>query len=118
MVIPSPVKDFDRVLTRFAPLRNANHQRIEKSRIDFFSFRATSVIFQVAVSLCVGRPEKTRISYGRISSKEPLKELKRAITAALVLIPYDPARETLVICDVSPTGLGGSLFQTTNRFTT
>ena len=39
------------------------------------------------------------------------QDLKAAITAASVLIPYHPERETLIICDGSPAGLGGGLFQ-------
>ena len=42
-------------------------------------------------------------------------DLKDAITTAPVLIPYKPGRETLVICDGSPTGLGGGLFQKTEH---
>ena len=41
------------------------------------------------------------------------KDLKEAISTAPILIPYDPRRETRVICDGSPTGLGGGLFQET-----
>lgn len=48
--------------------------------------------------------------------------LKTAITTAPVLIPYYPEKDTLVICDSSPTGLRGGLFHTahsmgTNRST-
>ena len=43
------------------------------------------------------------------------KDLKAAITAAPVLIPYHPERETLIICDGSPEGLGGGLFQKTGK---
>ena len=39
------------------------------------------------------------------------EDLKKAITTAPVLIPYIPERDTRVICDGSPTGLGGGLFQ-------
>ena len=39
------------------------------------------------------------------------EDLKKAITTAPVLIPYIPERDTLVICDESPIGLGGGLFQ-------
>ena len=42
-------------------------------------------------------------------------DLKKAITSAPVLIPYYPERDTLVICDGSPTGLGGALFQKTQH---
>jgi len=42
-------------------------------------------------------------------------DLKIAITSAPVLIPYDPDRETLVICDGSPTRLGAGLFQKTQH---
>jgi hypothetical protein len=41
--------------------------------------------------------------------------LKKAITSAPVLIPHYPERDTLVICDGSPTGLGGALFQKTQH---
>ena len=37
--------------------------------------------------------------------------MKKAITTAPVLIPYIPEGDTLVICDESPIGLGGGLFQ-------
>ena len=43
------------------------------------------------------------------------KDLKAAITAAPVLIPYHSEHETLVICDGSPEGLGGGLFQKTDK---
>ena len=42
-------------------------------------------------------------------------DLKAAITTAPVLVPYRPERSTLVICDGSPTGLGGGLFQRTQH---
>ena len=35
------------------------------------------------------------------------------MTTAPVLVPYQPGRKTLVICDASPVGLGGGLFQKT-----
>ena len=47
--------------------------------------------------------------------EKAFKDLKAAITAAPVLIPYHPERETLIICDGSPEGLGGGLFQKTNK---
>ena len=41
-------------------------------------------------------------------------DLKNAMTTAPVLVPYQPGRKTLVICDASPVGLGGGrLFQKT-----
>ena len=40
-------------------------------------------------------------------------DLKNAMTAAPVLVPYQPERKTLVMCDASPVGLGGRLFQKT-----
>ncbi|KAK3727737.1 hypothetical protein QZH41_005196 [Actinostola sp. cb2023] len=43
------------------------------------------------------------------------EDLKSAITSAPVLIPFYPERETLIICDGSPTGLGGGLFQKTQH---
>ena len=43
------------------------------------------------------------------------EDLKSAITSAPVLVPYYPERDTLVICDGSPTGLGGGLFQKTQH---
>ena len=43
------------------------------------------------------------------------KDLKAAITTAPVLIPYHPERETLIIYDGSPEGLGGGLFQKTGK---
>ena len=42
-------------------------------------------------------------------------DLKDAITSAPVLVPYYPDRQTLVICDGSPTGLGAGLFQKTQH---
>ena len=42
-------------------------------------------------------------------------DVKKAITSAPVLIPYYPERDTLIICDGSPTGLGGGLFQKTQH---
>ena len=47
--------------------------------------------------------------------KRAFEDLKDAITTAPVLIPYKPGREILVICDGSPTGLGGGLFQKTEH---
>ena len=44
-----------------------------------------------------------------------IEDLKSAITSAPVLVPYYPERDTLVICDGSPTGLGGGLFQKTQN---
>ena len=38
------------------------------------------------------------------------EDLKSAITSTPVLVRYYPERDTLVICDGSPTGLGGGLF--------
>ena len=46
--------------------------------------------------------------------EKAFKDLK-AISAAPVLIPYHPERETLIICDGSPAGLGGGLFQKTGK---
>ena len=43
------------------------------------------------------------------------EDLKNAITSAPVLVPHYPERETLVIRDGSPTGLGGGLFQKTQQ---
>jgi hypothetical protein len=42
-------------------------------------------------------------------------DLKKTITSAPVLIPYYPERDTLVICDGIPTGLGGALSQKTQH---
>ena len=47
--------------------------------------------------------------------EKAFKDLKAAITTAPVLIPYHPERETLIICDGSPAGLGGGLFQKTGK---
>ena len=47
--------------------------------------------------------------------KTAFDDLKQAITSAPVLIPYYPERDTLIICDGSPTGLGGALFQKTQH---
>ena len=47
--------------------------------------------------------------------QDAFEDLKEAITTAPVLVPYKPDRETLVICDGSPTGLGGGLFQKTDQ---
>ena len=43
------------------------------------------------------------------------KDVKAAITAAPFLIPCHPERETLTICNGSPAGLGGGLFQKTGK---
>ena len=42
-------------------------------------------------------------------------DVKKVITSAPVLIPYYPERDTLIICDGSPTGLGGGPFQKTQH---
>ena len=42
-------------------------------------------------------------------------DLKKAIITAPVLIPFRPERDTRVICDGSPIGLGGGLFQKTEK---
>ena len=47
--------------------------------------------------------------------EKAFQDLKAAITAAPVLILYHPERPTLVICDGSPEGLGGGLFQKTGK---
>ena len=47
--------------------------------------------------------------------EKAFKDLKVAITTAPVLIPYHPERETLIICDRSPAGIGGRLFQKTGK---
>ena len=47
--------------------------------------------------------------------QDAFEDLKEAITTTPVLVPYKPDRETLVICDGSPTGLGGGLFQKTDQ---
>ena len=47
--------------------------------------------------------------------EKAFKDLKAAITAAQVLIPYHPEHETLIICDRSPAGLGGGLLQRTGK---
>ena len=43
------------------------------------------------------------------------KYLKEAHTAAPVLIPYRPGRETLVICKGSPDSLEGALLKMNNN---
>ena len=50
-----------------------------------------------------------------IEQERAFKELKAAITEAPVLIPYHPEHATLLICDGSPEGLGGGLFQKTEQ---
>ena len=50
-----------------------------------------------------------------IEQQAAFEDLKSAITSAPVLVPYYPERDTLVICDGSPTGLGGGLFQKTQH---
>ena len=45
--------------------------------------------------------------------QDAFEDLKSAITKAPVLVPYFPERDTLLICDGSPTGVGGGLFQKT-----
>ena len=40
-------------------------------------------------------------------------DLRNAMTRAPVLVPYHTGRKTLIICDASPVGLGGGLFQKT-----
>ena len=70
------------------------------------------------LSRCEPLCRLTRENAQFISTNEQqraFEDLKRAITAAPVLIPFNPACETLVICNGSPTGLGGSLFQKTQR---
>ena len=42
-------------------------------------------------------------------------DLRKAITTAPILMPYHLERETMIICDGSPTGLGGGLFQETSH---
>jgi hypothetical protein len=42
-------------------------------------------------------------------------DLKKASITAPVLIPFRPERDTRVICDGSPIGLGGGLFQKTEK---
>ena len=47
------------------------------------------------------------------TEQRAFEDLKTALTTAPVLIPYRPGRETLVICDGSPDGIGGALLQKT-----
>ena len=47
--------------------------------------------------------------------QDAFDDLRHAITTAPVLIPYHPGRKTLIICDASPVGLGGGLFQKTSH---
>lgn len=47
--------------------------------------------------------------------EKAFKDLKATITAAPVLVPYHPDHETLIICDRSPEGLGGGLFQKSGK---
>ena len=49
------------------------------------------------------------------AQQKAFEDFKTAITTAPVLIPYKPGRDTMVICDGSPTGLGGGLFQKTEH---
>ena len=47
--------------------------------------------------------------------QDAFDDLRNAITTAPVLIPYHPGRKTLIICDASPVGLRGGLFQKTSH---
>ncbi|XP_068684306.1 uncharacterized protein [Montipora foliosa] len=49
------------------------------------------------------------------AQQKAFEDLKTAITTAPVLIPYKLGRDTMVICDGGPTGLGGGLFQKTEH---
>ena len=53
--------------------------------------------------------DKTKFGWST-EQQDAFEDLKSAITKAPVLVPYFPERDTLVICDGSPTGLGGGLF--------
>ena len=56
--------------------------------------------------------DKTKFVWST-EQQDAFEDLKSMITKAPVLVPYFPERDTLVICDGSPTGLGGGLFQKT-----
>ena len=56
--------------------------------------------------------DKTKFVWS-IEQEDAFEDLTNAITKVSVLVPYFPERDTLVICDGSPTGLRGGLFQKT-----
>ncbi len=58
--------------------------------------------------------ENTKFQWGP-EQQQAFDDLKAALTTAPVLIPYQPGRETLVIVDGSPEGLGGALLQKTTE---
>ena len=71
-----------------------------------------------SLSRCEPLRRQTRVKakFERTTEQQAgFKDLKSAITSAPALVPYYPARDTLVICDGSPTGLGGGLFQKTQH---
>ena len=49
------------------------------------------------------------------AQQKAFEDLKIAITTAPVHIPYKPGHDTMVICDGSPSGLGGGLIQRTEH---
>ena len=63
-------------------------------------------------------PLKQMTKQGQTFEWKPEKQkafddLKNSMTTAPILVPYQPERKTLVICDASPVGLRGRLFQKT-----
>ena len=56
--------------------------------------------------------DKTKFVWST-EQQDAFEDLKSAITKAPVLVPYFLERDTLAICDGSPTGLRGGLFQKT-----
>ena len=69
-------------------------------------------------SLCEPLRKLTKVNAKFEWSTEQEKacqDLKATITAAALLILYHPECETLIICDRSPEGLGGGLFQKTGK---
>ena len=93
-----------------------------KSKEELVSFLQMMAYLSRYISNFSSRSEPLR----RITRKEQkfvwlqeqqlaFEDLKKAITTAPILIPYDPGRRTRVICDGSPTGVGGGLFQQTEK---
>ena len=92
-----------------------------KSKEEFVSFLQMMAYLSRYISNFSSRCDLRRLTkreqkfeWGQ-EQQAAFEDLKKAITTAPVLIPYIPERDIWVICDGSPTGLGGGLFQKTKH---
>ena len=114
--------EFGKTSETFHKIRAAQECTPPKTREELVSFLQMLAYLSRYINDFSSRCEPLRRLTGNNAKFEWTNEeqtafddLQKTITSALVLIPYYPARHTLVICDGSPTGLGGALFQKTQH---